>query len=131
VSPGKTLFFMAWFKGCITIEKTHPLEGGYLRLKFRRDRRPGMPLEPAWRFYPKYLVETVWKQIQWLALYVRLRLIYLKHKHDPRRHEYMDLALEPVADDETETRELFQSEAAVAFVGQMHKRDEARRPKAA
>jgi hypothetical protein len=131
VSPGKALFFIVWFKGCITIEKIHPLEGGYLRLKFRRDRRPTLPLEPAWRFYPKYLVETVWKQMQWLTMYLRLRYIYLKHKHDPRRHEYMDLALQPVADDETETRELFQSEAALAFVDHMHKRDQARLRKAA
>jgi hypothetical protein len=43
----------------------------------------------------------------------------------------MDLALQPVADDETETRELFQSEAALAFVDHMHKRDQARLRKAA
>src|SRR5215475_9527178 len=33
ISPGKTLFLLVWFKGCITIEGIHPLEGGYLRLK--------------------------------------------------------------------------------------------------
>ena len=44
-SPGKALFYLVWFKGCIDIEKVHPLEGGFLRLKFSRDRRPGLPLE--------------------------------------------------------------------------------------
>jgi hypothetical protein len=34
----------------------------------------------------------------------------------------MDLALEPVADDEIETRELFQSEAAVAYVDLQHRK---------
>ena len=41
------LFLITWFKGCIDIENIHPLEGGYLRMKFRRDRRSGLPLEPA------------------------------------------------------------------------------------
>jgi hypothetical protein len=115
-SPGKTLFFITWFKGCIDIENIHPLEGGFLRLKFRRQRRPGLPLEPAWLFYPKNIVETVWKQIRWVSLYARLRLIYKKIRRDPYRFQYLDAALEPVADDEIETREIFQSEAAHIYV---------------
>jgi radical SAM superfamily enzyme YgiQ (UPF0313 family) len=126
-SPGKTLFFIVWFKGCIDIEKIHPLEGGFLRLKFRRQRRPGLPLEPAWLFYPKYIFETVWKQIRWIALYLRLRLIYIKLKRDPNRHEYMDEALEPVTDDELETREMFQSEVAHTYVAHVQQLEKLRR----
>ena len=100
VSPGKIMFFIVWFKGCIDIEKIHPLEGGFLRLKFRRHRRPGLPLESFWRFYPKYFIETIWKHIRWIALYLRLRLIYFKIKRDHRRYEYKDLSLQPVADEE-------------------------------
>jgi hypothetical protein len=120
-SPGKALFYMAWFKGCIAIEKIHPLEGGLLRLKFRRDRRVGLPLEPAWRFYPKSLAEMLGKQIQWIALYARLYLIYSGIKRDPRRGEYTDLALTPVLDehDEIESMELFQSESAQAYLMQV------------
>ena len=33
ISPGKMMFLLIWFYGCVTIEKIHPLEGGYLRLK--------------------------------------------------------------------------------------------------
>ena len=58
---------------CISIERIHPLEGGYLRLKFRRDRRPGLPLEPAWRFYPKYLVESIWKVAAEKGLYMLVK----------------------------------------------------------
>jgi hypothetical protein len=129
-SPGKTLFFIVWFKGCIDIEKIHPLEGGFLRLKFRRDRRPSLPLEPIWVFYPRYFAETVWKQIRWISLYSRLRLIYRKIKRDPRRHEYMDMALQPVADDEIETSELFRSEVAQAYVGRVRRLEEVRRGRA-
>lgn len=116
LSGGNMLFLITWFKACIDIEKIHPLEGGFLRIKFRRDRRPGLPLESAWSFYPKYLAETVWKQARWAYLYLRLRLIYYKIKRDPHCRDYQDLALEAVADDETQTRELFQSESAQAFL---------------
>ncbi len=43
----------------IIFEGVHPLEGGALRLKFRRDRRPGMKLENPLIFYPRYGFETV------------------------------------------------------------------------
>jgi hypothetical protein len=131
MSAGKALIPLVWFKGCIEIEGIHPLEGGFLRLKFRHDRRYGMRKERALVFYPKYLVETLWKQVRWLSLYVRLRRIYLKIKHDPRKHEYTDLALSPVADDENETRELFQSDAAQAYVRQEKRLDKIRHGEAA
>jgi radical SAM superfamily enzyme YgiQ (UPF0313 family) len=129
-SPGKTLFFIVWFKGCIDIERIHPLEGGFLRLKFRRDRRPTLPREAVWQFYPKYLIETVSKLGRWASLYVRLRLIYIKIKRDPRRYEYTDLALEPVTDDEVETRELFQSEEAHAYLVQVQRHEKMRQGEA-
>ena len=125
-SPGKTMFFITWFKGCIGIEKIHPLEGGFLRLKFRRSRRPELPLENPLRFYPKYFASMFGKQFRWIALYLRLRLIYRKVRRDPQRFEYMDLALEPVRDDETETRELFQSETAQKYVTQIKRAEKIR-----
>ncbi len=39
------MFLLIWFYGCVTVEKIHPLEGGYLRRKVRTDRRPGLPIE--------------------------------------------------------------------------------------
>lgn len=56
---------------------------------------------------------------QWISLYTRLHLIYRKVKKDLKRFEYMDLALEPVTDNETKTRELFQSEEAQRYVVQI------------
>jgi hypothetical protein len=126
ISAGNAVFLITWFKGCIDIENIHPLEGGFLRLKFRRDRRPTLPLEPAWLFYPKYLAETVGKQVRWTSLYLRLRRVYLRIKRDARRHEYMDLALSPVTEDEAETRELFHSAEAQAYVGQERRLNEIR-----
>jgi radical SAM superfamily enzyme YgiQ (UPF0313 family) len=116
ISPGKLLFFITWFRGCINIEKIHPLEGGFLRLKFRRDRRSGEPLEPALFFYPKYLLETISKLIGWLSLSLKLWLVRRKIDRDPQHLEYMDQALEPVMDDEVETREMFQSDVVQAYL---------------
>ncbi|MGH7390408.1 MAG: B12-binding domain-containing radical SAM protein [Candidatus Rokuibacteriota bacterium] len=105
-NAGNALFLITWFKGCIDLEKIHPLEGGFLRFKVRRDRRPGLPREPVWRFYPAYLFETGTKLARWAALYLRLRRIYLRVKRETWVAPYRDLALTPVLADEMEPREL-------------------------
>jgi hypothetical protein len=115
------MFFITWFNGCLNIEGIHPLEGGFLRMKFRKSRRSGLPLENPFIFYPKTFFQTLWKQIRWISLYSRLRLIYRKVRQDPKKHEYMDLALEPVTENEIETRELFQSEAAHKFIEKINR----------
>jgi hypothetical protein len=111
------LFLLTWFRGSIDYERVHPLEGGFLRLKFRRDRRPGLALHNAWHFYPTYFAETVAKLIQWGSLYLRLRRIYLRIKWDPHKVEYTDSAIMPIGDDE-EDGQLFQTEAAQGYVRQ-------------
>ena len=75
-----------------------------------------MPRESPLRFYPKFLTELIAKQIRWISLYTQIYRIYQKIKRDPARLDYMDLALTPVADDEFETRELFQSAGAQAYL---------------
>jgi hypothetical protein len=113
---GNVLFVLTWFKASFELENCHPVESGLLRLKSRRDRRTSMPLEPIWLFYPKYFAELVYKTIGWAAIYLRLRLIYLRIKYNPKRYEYTDLAIAPVTDEEVETHEMFGSDAARAFV---------------
>lgn len=120
-SPGKTMFFITWFTGCIDIEKIHPLEGGFLRRKHRKTRRSGLPLENPLIFYPRTFFETFVKQLRWIKLYARLRLIYMRVRKDPARFEYHDTALEPVSEHETETLEMFQTAAASKFVEKIHK----------
>lgn len=128
-SPGKTTFFIVWFKGCIAIEGIHPLEGGFFRRKVRVNRRPGFAIENPVVFYPKYFFGTLAKQMKWISLYLRMRLIYKRVKRDPRRLEYMDTALEPVTDHE-EDRELFQSDAAQSYLHKVHRNEQAARGEA-
>jgi radical SAM superfamily enzyme YgiQ (UPF0313 family) len=125
-NASQALFLLTWFKGSIDLEKIHPLEAGFLRRKSRLDRRPGMRIEPVWRFYPRYWTEVVVKIVRWSALYLRLRRVYLGIKHDANRYNYTDLAMTPVREDEAATHELFQTGAAKAFVGREQRLRDAR-----
>jgi radical SAM superfamily enzyme YgiQ (UPF0313 family) len=118
VNLGAALINMTWFKGAIDIEDIHPLETGLFRLKFRRDRRPGHGIEPAWSFYPRVVADTFVKSAKWARLVTRMGLICWRVLRDPKRFEYMDTALSPVTEHEAETSELLQSDAAKAYISQ-------------
>jgi hypothetical protein len=117
-SVGKTLFVLNWFVGSIKIEKIHPLEAGFVRLKWRRDRRSGFPIEPALSFYPRFIAETIVKQLRWAWLWGRTRRLYKAIRFGKDRYAYSDEALTPVLDDEVETHAMFDTVEAKAFVAQ-------------
>lgn len=48
--PGTALSTILWFDLMILFEGVRPLEGGAVRLKFRRNRRPGMKLKNPFPF---------------------------------------------------------------------------------
>jgi radical SAM family protein len=125
-SFGHVLFSVAWFKGCIEVEDVHPVECGVVRRKVRRNRRATMPIEPIWKFYPKYWVEVAAKTAHWAWIYARLRLMYLEVKRDPNRRAYTDLALTPVRDDEIETHEIYKTDEAHAYLEQQKRLEMAR-----
>jgi radical SAM superfamily enzyme YgiQ (UPF0313 family) len=129
-SVGKIKIFALYFKGYQPIEHVHPLEGGVLRLKSRHERRPHLPVEPAWLFYPRFLAETVVKAARWASLEIRLQLIMRKVKNDPQRLEYTDQALTPLID-EAENLELYKTRSSQAFLDQRRRIAEAQRPKVA
>jgi hypothetical protein len=122
-NASNALFLISWFMGSINIERIHPLEGGFLRRRYRRDRRPDLPIEPAWLFYPRHYGSVVARLARWAWLYLRLRRIYLRIKNDPQRYAYSDLAMTPVTDDEAVTHELFGTEQARAYVEQRARLD--------
>ena len=119
------IVLMMWFMSAIHLEGVHPLESGVFRLKFRRDRRPGLPREPVWIFYPRYWIESVVKLGRLAILYGRIRRIYKRIKEDPNRFKYMDVALTPVTDHDTEDLEMFHTPSAPAFVAQEQRREAA------
>jgi radical SAM superfamily enzyme YgiQ (UPF0313 family) len=95
-----------WFAQSLTIEKVHPLQGGFVRLKNRHERRPELPIEPVWKFYPQLTWEVIVKHARVAAAAWRIFRIYRRvaaGAHIP----YTDQAMTPVSDDETQTLELF------------------------
>jgi hypothetical protein len=128
---GNVLVALTWFKASFELENCHPVESGLMRLKHRRDRRPTMSLEPVWVFYPKYVAELARKTWGWASIYLRLRMIYLRIKHDAKRYDYTDLAIAPVTDDEIETHEMFHNEAARSYVDQERRLEKIRQGAAA
>ena len=107
ISPGKILFLLIWYYGCYALEKVHPLQGGYLRRKYRLDRRPGMPIESPFVFYPKYVADLVYKHGKLAQAIWRFGSFRRSLKKDPNARNYTDIALTPVADDELDSFELF------------------------
>ena len=106
-NPAEPARFMTMFKIMFEAEGIHPLEGGILRLKYRADRRPGMPIVPIGLFHYRLAVEY-WKKIR---IYARLAWqgwrIGRRVKNDPKRLDYTDLALEPVFDEDLGKLALF------------------------
>ncbi len=131
ISIGNILFLMLWFAGCMKFEKVHPLQGGYFRRKYRRDRRPGLPIENPLIFYPRYVVDQIYKHVRILGMFLRYQGARRAIKKDPHAREYLDTALEPVIDDEFESHEMFKVSAASAAAVEKHRKEERARAKLA
>jgi len=90
------LLLLLWFYTCIRLEKVDPLQGGYLRRKYRKDRRPTLPLESPFIFYPRYLADLAYKHLKLGTMIVKYGLLRERLKRDPKALIYMDEALTPV-----------------------------------
>ena len=121
------MFLLLWFYGCITIEKIHPLEGGYFRRKYRTDRRPILPRESMLVFYPRYAADIIAKHWRMARLIWTMSRVRKRIKRDPGARDYMDQALTPVAADELDTLEIFTHNAAAkSAVSKARREEEAR-----
>ncbi|MEQ8226655.1 MAG: radical SAM protein [Rhodospirillales bacterium] len=96
------------FYGTQVFENVHPLQGGIIRRKVRRERRPTFPREPAIIFYPRYLWQTATTLLRFLLYQRKLTRIVKRIKRDPEAVHYRDAALTPVAETPAETEFLTQ-----------------------
>jgi radical SAM superfamily enzyme YgiQ (UPF0313 family) len=106
-SMSRLVGLLYMFSTCVRLENLHAYNYGLLRRKYRRERRPGMPIEPIWSFYPKYAWELVSKYYRSLSTLIWIGLTSRRIRNDPSRYQYTDRALTPVTEDETERLELF------------------------
>src|SRR6516164_36080 len=81
--PGTTLTTLLWFKLVSAYEGVHPLEGGALRRKLRR--------EHPFVFYPRYLGETLIKLWRYWTVFRRCRTILAETLAAPDRWTYTDV----------------------------------------
>jgi radical SAM superfamily enzyme YgiQ (UPF0313 family) len=101
-NAGNMTFLLLWYYTCVRLEKIDPLEGGYLRRKYRKDRRPTLPVESPFVFYPRYLADLVMKHVTLAGLVWRYGKLRRQLKRDPNARHYTDLALTPVTEDDSE-----------------------------
>ncbi len=117
----KLMFLLLCFHGCIMFEGIHPLEGGVVRWRGRRSRRPGMPMEPAWTFWPTQIwgaFRTVWK---WCALGWKLNRLRKKVENDPDKLQYSDLSLMSLPDESEAHLDLYQTYSPLLSIKRLAK----------
>ena len=105
-NAGNMTFLLLWYYSMVALEKIDPLEGGYLRRKCRKERRPPLPIESPLVFYPRYVFDLLHKHFKLAQLVWRYGKLRRKLKRDPDARTYTDAALTPYVEDEFESLEL-------------------------
>ena len=112
-----TLARLLAYRESIRMEKSQMLDAGYVRIRRRRQRRPGLPLENPLVFYPWHAWRVARTLTAMARTYVRLQWILRRVMRDPKRRDYVDDAIRPV-----------ESEAqASAFLAETRTTDAARK----
>ena len=105
------MVLLLWFHFCIVYEKIDPLQGGYLRRKHRRDRRPTMPVESPFVFYPRYLGGLFYKHFKMAQLAWRFQRFKKRLERDAHARNYSDVALTPDSEADFDHLEMLSAHA--------------------
>jgi hypothetical protein len=112
------MVLLLWFHFCIVMEKIDPLQGGYLRRKYRKDRRPTLPRESPWVFYPRYIGGLIRKHFYMARLVWRFHWFKKRLQRDTRARDYTDMALTPDQESNVEELEVLTAHVHAASVAQ-------------
>ncbi|HEX2828644.1 MAG TPA: radical SAM protein [Burkholderiales bacterium] len=108
-------FYASW-----RLEGVHPLESGFLRRKYRRDRRPSFKRESLFVFYPKYWFGIAKTYFDFAVMYAQHRKIMKRALETDAPYE--DVAMKPVGQEELDALELYtQTSGAKAVVEKQKK----------
>jgi hypothetical protein len=120
VSMHSLIKVLVTFATAVRLENMHPFQTGLLRLKHPSERRPGLPRESAWIFWPRFVWEAFYKHAILIGTIGRLLLLRMNIARDPDARTYTDQALTPVRDDEDLTLDLLTktagARAAIAHI---------------
>jgi Radical SAM superfamily len=114
VSTANMMVLLLWFHFCIVYEKIDPLQGGYFRMKHRRDRRPTLPVEGRFSFYSHFAAEILHKHLKMAQLAWRFHWFQKSLDRDPATKNYNDIALTPDEDTMSESLETMLTQISVA-----------------
>jgi len=122
--PNKALQYLNEFRMLYANEGVHTLEGGIIRRKRRKSRRPSFPREPAILFYPKFALETARKLLSYWWGYRQEKALLKRVLNDPARYDYTDLATRPLGHNELESLDLFhETRGGAEAVEKQHRQD--------
>jgi radical SAM superfamily enzyme YgiQ (UPF0313 family) len=119
------------FHAPVVHENVHPLEGGLIRRRYRKDRRPGWPLESSLTFYPRQAYEFATKYSRVLGMHRRYRRIMEQVGAEDGSVIKDDVAMEPVRQGEEESLQLFTATSSARKFVEKRKDMAKRRQKAA
>ena len=94
-----TVHRLLGYRESVRLESCSKLEAGLWRIRRRRQRRHGMPLENPVIFYPRAWYRSVRIMAQLITTMARLKWFMWKTLRDPKRLDYTDPAIEqaPIA----------------------------------
>jgi tRNA A37 methylthiotransferase MiaB len=87
-----------FFYATAAFEGVHPLQGGLLRRKSRRQRRTGLPREPLLAFALRRLRDVFGTYVPMLRLLWKIDRMRRRVQRDPHNRTYSDLAITPVGE---------------------------------
>ncbi len=122
--PRTLLTALLWFKLSLTFEGVHPLESGAFRRKARHDRRPSLPREGVFGFYPRAMAEILHKAGGYWSVYRRTAGILKETMAAPDRWDYTDLAIMPADAEEFDHLDLYRETRGAAAAVARQRRDE-------
>ncbi len=126
-SMNKVKWMMLSFYCADKIEGVHPMDSGLFRLKYRRDRRAGWPLEHPVLFYARYGWEIIIKHLQYVRMYLLFHRAYRRVLNGVASGEE-DVAMEPVQASELDSLEIYHATPAAKIVVEKLKSKTAKRP---
>jgi len=112
ISTGNMLVLLLWFHICVVMENIDPLQGGYVRRKYRQDRRPALPVESPFVFYPRYLGNLIYKHIKMAQLAWRFWQFQKRLERDATARAYTDVALSTDFGHDADSFEMFTAHPA-------------------
>lgn len=97
-NPKRIMEIALEFYGCVKFEGVHPLQGGFIRRKIRRERRPTLPLEHLLVFYPRRAWEIVSTYSRLLVFALKVWRLYrrVRHECNAASEPYVDEAMRPL-----------------------------------